>query len=252
MEKNLILELNAASKLYKDDNGVINKLFENVSFSLEEKQFISLVATSGTGKSTLLKVIAGLEDLTDGKLIINTDKKIIYIPSKPSSLPWMNVIDNVKSVLPDSSIDVKEIIKMVGLEGYEEHMPDNRSFGFRLRISLARALACKPSVILLDEPFNELSSESKKELYELINKIFNEHNISFILSTTNISEALFLSNIVYLFDKKPAKIIKAIKADFQEKRDLSLFASSNFIELRKQIEEILTAGGNLGVSEFKF
>lgn len=252
MEKNTILQLKNASKLFKDNNGIINKLFEGISFDLNEKEFLSIVSASGTGKSTLLKVIGGLENLSDGELEIDTDKKIIYIPSKPSSLPWLNVIENIKSVMPDSPVDINKIIKMVGLEGYEAHMPDNRSFGFRFRISLARALACEPSVILLDEPFNELSVESKKEIYLLVNKIYYETGISFILSTTNITEALFLSDKVFLFKGKPSKLSEAVDTQFGKERNLSLLKSPEFIGLRKKIEEILTEDGESGFSEFKF
>lgn len=252
MEKNFVLQLIGASKLYTDNNGIINKLFEDISFGLEQNSFVSVVSASGTGKSTLLKIIGGLESLTKGELKINTQNKIIYIPSKPSSLPWLNVIENISSVMPDSAVNVEEIIKMVGLEGYETHMPDNRSFGFRFRISLARALACEPSVILLDEPFNELSPESKKEIYSLINKIHSETKISFILSTTNITEALFLSDEVFLFKGKPSRLSDSIKTDFGKDREISLLGTSEFINLRKKIEEILTGEDESGLSEFKF
>jgi len=239
LERNIILELVAASKLYTDNNGITNKLFENISFVLKENTFVSIISASGRGKSTLLKVIAGFDRLSSGELKTNTKKKIIYIPSKPSLLPGLNVIENICRVVPNSDADIAEIVKTVGLNGYETFRPDNRSFEIQLRISLARALASQPSVILLDEPFYELSPENKKEMYILINKIYATTKVSFILSTTNIAEAVFLSDEIFLFQGKPSRLNTSVKTGFDKNKKISLWGNSVFLKLQRKIEKIL-------------
>lgn len=237
MDEKILLRINSATKYYTDENGIINNLFENISFDINDNEFLSIVATSGLGKSTLLKVLAGLESLSEGNLEIDADRKIIYIPSNPSSLPNLNVLQNVKTVIQDSNIDLSKIIMTVGLEGYENHLPDNKELKFK--ISLARALANNPDLILLDDPFEEFPLENKSKIYELINNIYSEYNISFILATTNISEALFLSDKIILLNGKPAVFIASVKTNFSKIRNQSLKQSSNFIELRKKIEKLV-------------
>ena len=251
MDQKSLINVKNASKQFKDNNGIVNKLFNELSFDIKENEFTSIIATTGVGKSTLLKVIAGLESLSEGTLEVNTTEKVVYIPSKPSSFPWMNVIENIKSVIPDSDVDINSIIKSVGLEGYENHNPDNRSFGFRFRISLARALACKPSVILLDEPFNEFSPESRKEIYELLHKIHSGTKISFVLSTTNISEALFLSDKIILLKGKPAVCADMVNCNFGSDKNLTLLTKPEFTDFRKRIEKVLVEDSETGFNEFK-
>jgi ABC-type nitrate/sulfonate/bicarbonate transport system ATPase subunit len=129
------------------------------------------------------------------------------------------------------------------LTGYENHHPHNESLGFRFRISLARALAVNPEFILLDDPFKRMSSITKDEIYELLRSIEEKFKVSFILATTNIAEAVYLSNKIFLMKKNPGKIIEEIKLDAETLRKKGLNSHERFISLRNEIEKSFQASG---------
>ncbi len=225
------------SKEYKDKSGFKTVLLKNISFTISSGEINSLIAPYGSGKSTLLKIISGLEQQSGGEIINSTGQKIIFIPTEPSSFPWFSVRKNISLGL--SKIDEAEIsrlIGLVGLEGYENYYPQNNSYGFRFRISLARSLAHKPGVILLDEPFNQMDIQTKKEIYLLIRNINATKKTTFILATTNITEALFLSNKIFLMKKKPGEIISEIDVDLSNDRSESIIDTEKFVQQRAQIE----------------
>lgn len=218
------------SKTYTDRAGYKIHLIQNISISIEKDQIVSVLAPIGAGKSSLLKIISGLEK-PDKDKIEKYGQKIVYIPSEPSSFPWFSVKENIKLV--SENIDekrLKEIISLVGLKGYDDHHPHNKSLGFRFRISLARVLALEPSLIVLDEPFNKMKPETKDEIYLLIKNIKKVKGQAFLLATTNISEAIFLSDKIYLMRKNPGEIAEEIKLS-EEK------TPPKIDELRRNIEE---------------
>ncbi len=232
-----ILKVENLSKEYTDQVGYIIHLLENISFSINEKEFVSILAPQCSGKTSLLKIIAGLEKPSTGK-IFSENKKIFFIPSKPSSFPWLNVFDNISFNSKMNEKEISEIIKLVGLTGYEDHFPHKKSEGFRFRISLGRALANNPDLLIIDEPFNNLYDKTREEIYLLLRNIFNLKKISIVFGTTNITEAIFLSDKIYLMKKNPGEIIEKLKVDLLEKRELSLLESDQFQSSRNQIEDI--------------
>ncbi|MDX1701581.1 MAG: ATP-binding cassette domain-containing protein, partial [Melioribacteraceae bacterium] len=133
----------------------------------------------------------------------------------------------------------QDIINKVGLHGYEEHFPHNESFGFRFRVSLARAIANNADLIILDEPFNHLNSITRLDLYKLIRNLHLNDNFTFFLGTSNISEAIFLSEKVNLLSSSPSELIDEIEIKLPQKRSSEIFESSEFIEIRSSIENIL-------------
>jgi ABC-type nitrate/sulfonate/bicarbonate transport system ATPase subunit len=235
-----ILEIKNISKDYNDASGYNVHLLEDVSFSLSEGTVTSILAPTGSGKSALLKILAGLETPTNGTVEINSSKrKIVYIPSKPSSFPWFSVKENLSLVVKDEN-KIKEIIEAVGLEGYDNHFPDNKSFGFRLRISLGRAIAVDPDIIILDEPFSkEMKPVTLERMYELILSLRAKYGITFLIGTSNLSESILLSDKIYLMKKNPGKIIESIDIKFDEVRTTELLLTSKFIDYRNKIESIL-------------
>jgi len=171
-------------------------------------------------------------------VIKNENQKIIYIPSQPSSFPWLNVEENISlGLLIKDSSKIKSIIRFVGLEGYESFHPNNKSYGFRFRIALARSLAHHPAVILLDEPFNQMDLKTKKEILLLIQEAQNTLKTTFLLATTNITEALFLSDKIYLMKKNPGEIISDLLVELPKERNELIIDSEKFIQLRSQIEK---------------
>ena len=233
-----MIEVKNISKEYKDVNGFKNIILKNVSLSISSEKITSVIAPSGSGKSTLLKIISGLEHTTHGEVIKNENQKIIYIPSQPSSFPWLNVEENISlGLLIKDPTKIKSIIRFVGLEGYESFHPNNKSYGFRFRIALARSLAHHPAVILLDEPFNQMDLKTKKEILLLIQEAQNTLKTTFLLATTNITEALFLSDKIYLMKKNPGEIISDLLVELPKERNELIYDSEKFIQLRSQIEK---------------
>jgi NitT/TauT family transport system ATP-binding protein len=248
---NDLIEVKDLTKEYTDWNGYKIKLLQRINFNVDRGNFISIAAPEGSGKSSLLKLIGGLQEPTSGKIKINSEKPVVYIPSKPNSFPWFNVSDNLKAAEPEIGEKyLKALIRLVGLEGYEDHHPHNSSLGFRFRISLARALVLKPSVLLIDEPFDNIRSLVKEDLYKLLRKINKELLVTFVFTTTNISEAIFLSNKIYLMKKDPGEIIGSYSVNFPEERSVELFSKDQFKELRKKIEETFKENLNNRIINF--
>ena len=237
MDNTIVLDVKRLSKSYTDELGFKIHLLEDLNFQIEKSNITSVLAPSGSGKTSLLKIISGLEAASSGSVENVQNFKIVYIPSKPSSFPWLNVMENLVFMQKsEQKEEMREYIKIVGLAGYEDHFPENGSIGFRLRISLARALACGGDVIVLDEPFNKMDSLTKEELYLVVRKISEEEGITFILGTTNISEAVFLSDKIFLMKKNPGKIIHQLKVSRRGKRDLTFMDRDEFMDLRGSIE----------------
>ncbi|MBL1213691.1 MAG: ATP-binding cassette domain-containing protein [Ignavibacteriae bacterium] len=232
------IEVKNISFSYQSTGSVSRKILEDVSFSIEQNNITTLLAPNDSGKSTLLKIISGLLKANSGS--IEPNDKIIFIPEEPSSFPWLNVEENIKFASPNISKDkVEELASSVGLEGYSDHLPHNNSYGFRFRISLARALAVNPRLIVIDDSFKIMDGESREECYQLIKEINEKKGITFLIGTANISEALFLSNKILLLSKNPASIVETITEGLPFNNDLNVFESPSFSELRIKIEKSL-------------
>ncbi len=232
-----ILTLNNISKLYTDKVGYNINLLNKIALSLNTNEFLTILAPKGSGKTSLLKIISGLERPTNGMIEAN-DNKFIFIPSKPSSFPWLNVRQNISFNSNLNSERIDEIIDLVGLNGYEEHFPHNKSAGFRFRMALGRALANSPDVLVIDEPFINLNSRTREEIYILLRNLYNSEKLTIIFGTTNITEAIFLSDKIYLMKKNPGEIIGKLMVELDEIRELPLMESKEFQSSRNQIEEI--------------
>ena len=197
------IKIESFSKNYSDALGYTVQIFKGISFDIEVGKVSTILAPNGSGKSTLLKTIAGIEEDT-----FKTDGKRTFIPTKPSSFPWLNVSENITFNLKNFDDNVlKNIIKFVGLEGYEDHFPNNDSVGFRFRISLARAIINDPELILIDESIKTISLKRKLDLYGLLRKVSSKKGIPILYSTSSISEAIRLSDKIIFIDQMPPKIV---------------------------------------------
>lgn len=247
----LLLELKNISKTFNEESGAAHSVLNDVNIQIElpgEKGFIvSIISSIGAGKSTLLKIISGIENQSSGsKFLIGneyhkSDGSIVYIPENPSSFPWMSVRENVLFGLRNrgNSFDEKEVKKIINdveLTGYEDHYPDDKSLGFRFRMSLARALAIQPKIILLDDPFKRMSSDTKGEIYSLLLHIRNNYRTVFILATTNLIEAIVLSKMLFLMDKDIGTIFDKIEHELGNSTFYSPLKDQKFIELLNRVE----------------
>ncbi len=197
---------------------------------------------------------------TSGEIILRGEKylqasgKIVLIPEKSSSLPWLNVINNIELACRletcgknNNGYTIKDMIGLTGLSGYENHFPHNLSFGFRFRISIARALMFNPIVLLLDDCFKKMDADAREEMYGLICEISREVDTHFLLATTNVTEALRLSGSIFLMSKEPAKIYGKFEIPGEFIND---YKNEKFVEYRRLIEKAYYQENQLGTMNF--
>ena len=214
-----VLEIEQICKTYQAKNGEIEAL-KDITFDVRHGEFVSIVGPSGCGKSTLLSIISGLENCTKGKVIING--KIGYMLQKDNLLEWRNIYKNVllgleiqKNNNEESRKYVDMLLKKYGLYEFKDKYPNQLSGGMRQRAALIRTLATKPTILLLDEAFSALDYQTRLMVTEDVYKILKEENLTALMVTHDISEAISMSDRVIVLGKRPAMIKKIYNIDFQ-------------------------------------
>lgn len=230
-----MININNLSYSVSPSTGLSKKIFSGINFAIENYEWIGILAPYGIGKSVLLKSISNLLP-RDGEVSSGSEKvKTIFIPAAPASFQWMNVKQNVafaEKILNQkiSASRIKELISLVGLEGYEEHTPHHASHAFRFRISLARSLALNPALLAVDEVLSEMKSESKLEIIEMMKSIKAKKIVSLLYASSNVNDVISFCDKVILLGKKPAEILREIKitGDFSsdQKNILELIKSA--------------------------
>ena len=208
------LTLNEVTAVYPDDNGGLHALAP-VSFSVREGEFVCVVGPSGSGKSTLLRIIAGLLKPTNGFVEYSSKRspRIGFVFQSPNLMPWRNVQQNIALPLEiehqtaeATQKTVDELIELVGLQGFENSLPKDLSGGMAQRVSLARALAHDPDILLLDEPFGSLDALTREKMWTELSHIWQARQKTLIMVTHSISEALFMADRVLVLTARPGRI----------------------------------------------
>ena len=214
-----VLKVKNISKIYQAENGEVEAV-RDVSFSVEEGEFVSLIGPSGCGKSTVLSIIAGLEEKTSGDIEI--DGQMGYMLQKDSLLEWLTIYKNVLFGLEIKNIKTTENVKYVenllkkyNLYEFKDKYPNQLSGGMRQRAALIRTLAIKPKILLLDEAFSALDYQTRimvtKDIYDILK---NEH-ITALIVTHDISEAISMSDRVIVLSNRPAVVKEIHTIDFE-------------------------------------
>ena len=214
-----VLKLKKVSKRYQAKNGEVEAL-SNISFEVKEGEFGSLIGPSGCGKSTLLSIIAGLEPKTEGDIQI--DGNTGYMLQKDSLLEWRSIYDNVLFGLEighkrtkENEAYVIELLKKYGLYEFKDKYPTQLSGGMRQRAALIRTLAIKPNILLLDEAFSALDYQTRIMVTNDIFQILKNENITAVIVTHDISEAISMSDRVIVLSKRPATVKSIHKIEFE-------------------------------------
>ena len=214
-----ILEVKNICKTYQAKNGEIEAL-KNINFDIKEGEYISIIGPSGCGKSTLLSIISGLENKTSGEIYI--DGKIGYMLQKDNLLEWRTIYKNVllgleiqKENTSENREYVEKLLKKYGLYEFKEKYPAQLSGGMRQRVALIRTLAIRPKILLLDEAFSALDYQTRLMVTEDIFKILKAENITALMVTHDISEAISMSDRVIVLSERPATVKTIHKIDFE-------------------------------------
>ena len=209
---NNIIEIKNLYKNYQTKKEEINVL-KNINLNIKEGELISLVGESGVGKSTLLSIISGLENISSGTIKKKENIVISYMLQDNSLMPYLNVLDNcllslkIKKIYnKNSKKDIINLLNKYGLKDYIYSYPNELSGGQKHRVSVVRALSVKPDILLLDEPFSKLDYKTKKDISLDIKKIVKENNMTMIMVTHDIEDAVNLSDKVIVLSKKNKSI----------------------------------------------
>ncbi|MGE5353974.1 MAG: ABC transporter ATP-binding protein [Acidobacteriota bacterium] len=250
-EDNLVLKAEKISKTFINPAGASLSILEEVSLDVRKGELATILGSSSTGKSTLLRILAGVESPDAGtvRFVQQADSgaNLALIPTEASSLPWLSVRDNVRLGITESIAEEEAIskinraINIVGLDGYESHFPANKSVGFRFRISIARALVMDPKVILIDDALRDLRAGRKITYYGLLREILSREGISILYVTNDITEAMLLSDRIFLLGSKPGRIVKEFNIEKTGLPAAADLRKEDNNRIRQEIESIFYA-----------
>ncbi|HWO40184.1 MAG TPA: ABC transporter ATP-binding protein [Candidatus Eisenbacteria bacterium] len=234
------------------DHGVL--ALKDINFTVEENQFITVIGPSGCGKTTLLRILAGLIPYDDGEVTIDghlvtgpgPDRAVVF--QNFALMPWADVLANVAFGLevrgaPKSECQAKakELIKLVGLEGFEHRLPKELSGGMQQRVGLARALAVNPRILLMDEPFGSLDEQTRRLLQEELLRIWEHERKTVVFITHSMEEAVMLGDRVMLMTPRPGRVKEMIDIPLRRPRWRELEKSAAFIEIKEYLWDNLKA-----------
>ncbi|MCR5387526.1 MAG: ABC transporter ATP-binding protein [Treponema sp.] len=248
------IKINNISKSF-DDVHVLN----NFSLDIEPGNFVSLIGPSGCGKSTLLRIIGGLEKSYEGTVVLDGEKITKagndrgFAFQGSNLFPWLTVKGNVafglkaRKIYKEKKQDVTDIINLVGLKGFENSYPHQISGGMQQRASLARSLVGHPKVLLLDEPLGALDAFTRMNLQDEILRIKNENNMTMLMVTHDVDEAIYMSDKVVVMSARPSRVEAVIDINLPRPR---VRVQDAFTLYRNKILDVLNYGGKLHEAEY--
>jgi NitT/TauT family transport system ATP-binding protein len=245
--------LAGVGKTYRDAaSGRQLRALEDISLTIAEGEFVSLIGPSGCGKTTLLKIMDGLLPFDEGSIEIEgraltgpgPERAMVF--QSFALMPWRTVRDNVGFGLrlrgikgEEAAATVQRYVDMVGLRGFEDVYPEQLSGGMQQRVGLARALAVSPSILLMDEPFGSLDAQTRNLLQVDLERIWEVDNKTAVFVTHAMDEAVFLSSRVVVMSPRPGSIHEIIDVDLPRPRSDATRTDPRFVELTAYIWETL-------------
>ncbi|HYB41209.1 MAG TPA: ABC transporter ATP-binding protein [Candidatus Methylomirabilis sp.] len=256
--------LRGVSKSFRDARrGVEVAALENCNLAVSDREFVSILGPSGCGKSTLLYIVAGFipagagEVLVDGRPVTGPGRDRGIVFQEYALFPWQTVLDNVRYGIREGSpaerdARAREFIAKVGLAGFERHYPRELSGGMKQRVALARTLAYDPDILLMDEPFGALDTQTRLLMQEELLRIWEANQKTILFVTHSVEEAVVLSDRVVVMTARPGTVKRSVNIPFKRPRLVeTLMHDVEAMELRADLwqlvkEEVLRAGGAAG------
>lgn len=242
-------------------------LFQGLNFDIKQGEFVSILAASGIGKTTLFRMLAGLISPQAGTIVIGeaehsaveaaTKRKIGYMPQKDSLMPWRTVLDNAALGLElagtskrDARRQVMELLPSLGLEGTERKYPHELSGGMRQRVSFLRSLLGGGDLFLLDEPFSALDAMTRVSMQEWLLQVWEQHRKTILFITHDVDEAILLSDRVLVAAESPISRLSELTINLPRPRSYETALDQTFLESKRQLLALLgrTAGSRAGGS----
>lgn len=238
---------NISKSFYMKKDGRGHQVVKNLSFQVHENEFLVLLGPGHCGKTVTLNMIAGLMQADEGEVLLDGEKVEGPNPSmgmvfqKTGLLPWKTVMENVELGPKMRGVPKNErrahaqrYIELVGLKGFENHLPKQLSGGMKQRVGIARAYANDPKILILDEPFGQLDAQTRYNMEDEVERIWSAEKRTIIFVTNNIEEALMLGDRIILLTECPAKVKKIYEVDLPRPRDM---LDSRFLQLRQEISD---------------
>jgi ABC-type nitrate/sulfonate/bicarbonate transport system ATPase subunit len=237
------------------DNGGGGVLaLSSIDFEVRDNEFITVIGPSGCGKTTLLRIIAGLipydqgEVTIDGRPVTGPGPERAVVFQNFALMPWADIMTNVSFGLEirgtpkeQCRATAKELIKLVGLEGFERRLPKELSGGMQQRVGLARALAVNPQILLMDEPFGALDEQTRRLLQEELLSLWERERKTVVFITHSMDEAVMLGDRVMLMTPRPGRVKEMIDIPLKRPRSREVEKSSTFLEVKEYLWENLRA-----------
>lgn len=219
---NKLLVINNLGKNYYTKNGIVSAI-RDISFEIDEGEFVAIVGPSGCGKSSLLSILCGIIDKSYGNITLPNNSKIGYMLQQDTLFDWLNILDNCliglrieNNVNEENKNRVIKLLKTYGLGDFIYKYPKNLSGGMRQRVALIRTLATNPDILLLDEAFSALDFQSRLMVSDDVYKIIKKEKKTVIMVTHDISEAISMASKVIILSNRPSTIKKVVNIDLND------------------------------------
>jgi NitT/TauT family transport system ATP-binding protein len=260
---NVELELRGVDKIYRSRSGATTQALKDISLSVRTGEFISLVGRSGCGKTTLLRILAGLVSPSSGQVLtggrdlwqggkrdLKAAERFGLVFQDANLFPWFSVEDNIALPLKLRGMDKRarraraaELCDLVGLSGFEKSLPRELSGGMRQRAAIARALSYDPSILLMDEPFGALDALTRDRMNLELQKISVVTGATVVFVTHSITEAVFLADRVVLLSPRPGRIRSVTGVEFPRPRSLDVESEPAFQDVVRRLRHELDEEG---------
>ncbi|MEZ5328876.1 MAG: ABC transporter ATP-binding protein [Verrucomicrobiales bacterium] len=250
-EREVTLSARGLGKTFSSAQGPV-KALSDVNFDVYRRELMCVIGASGCGKSTLIRILAGLEPLTEGEVLI--DGKPVAGPGPDRGMvfqsytlfPWLTVKKNVMFGLKmtgssemTAESEAMQWIELVGLSGFEDSYPHQLSGGMKQRVAIARALANRPRILLMDEPFGALDAQTRAQMQSYLLQIWRNVDVTILFITHDLDEAVYLSDRILVLDRNPGRVNEIIEVPVGQPRTTRQFLQPEFLATKGRVSELI-------------